>query len=371
MFNDRVNGLKKEKVISIDHTGNQHLKKGIYYARIKDWPKALEYFKKTLHVMPMDKKVHYAIAYYLAELNFILEQDIDLVKEFSNKPDPYIYFLAGIYYCMEEDIDGAEYHLIKFLEKGPEGELKKEAEDLINNIDEAVLFEDNLDYIKLTCNYADRIEGFKKSMEKKFESPFVQSTMAEYLYKMDDYMVSNIIFLYGFLEKNKIAEKALLNYIKSPIAQEKHIELALLSLKKIGSPEPYEVLIKNKMYQVTLKSYMRRDKNMEELCSCWNDVLKFIVKNMENNRDYSDESIKRAKHMWVKLINALYPQLPQLDEQKKKVWAAGLELNVAESKCFNTFCKRLAMAYNVSPEEILKKHDYIKKTLRFRILNPR
>ncbi|PKM83823.1 MAG: hypothetical protein CVU88_01035 [Firmicutes bacterium HGW-Firmicutes-13] len=357
------NGKKKEKVISFEKDINHYLEKGIACFKLHDYTKGIQYFKKIIETKPENKSVYYTVAFYLSEIN--KEQEFRILDDIFEESNPHYLFLRGIYFCMEEDVNGAEYHLKKFIIKEPKSKLRQEAEKLIDNIHEITLFQNNLDYIKLTFYYAGNIESVKEKLKIKFESPFVQSKMCESLYEMDDYLISNVIFLYGLLENNKIAEKTLRQFIKSLIVKEKHIELALLSLKKIGAKEPYEIFLNGKFVQVTLKSYMNRYEEMEELYSCWNDVLSIVVHNMKKSNKYSEQSIEKVKYLWGKFINSIYPDLPHLDQKMKRIWAAGLELTLLAAKSINVSSKRLALIYNVPNHEVLSKYNYIKKTIRF------
>ncbi len=362
MKEDSDSGVKKN-VISFNHDIYQYLKKGISYTKMHDYPNAIKYFKRIIETNTEDTSVYYSIAFNLSEINKVYQCNI--MDDFIKESNPYYLFLAGIFYCLEEDVNRAEYYLKKFNIKMPKSKLKPEAAKLINNIHEAILFQNNLDYLKLTWSYAEKLDSVREQLQLKFESPFIQSTMCDYLYQMDDYMVSNVIFLYGLLENNKIAEKTLRYFIKSTFVKEKHVELALLSLKKIKAEEPYEVFINDKIYQVTLKSYMSRHEDIEKLCSCWNDVLSLVVHNMNASNKYGEESIKKVKYLWASLINSIHPDLPQLSNVSKKAWAAGLELTIIESKCSNISSKRLSLIYNVPNNKIVNKYNYIKKYISF------
>ncbi len=352
-----------KKVVFLQKDPSHFLKKGVFYARSHDYSKALKYFKKVMEAESEDRSVYLTIAYYLSKIS--LEQDFKISRDFFEDSNPNYLFLAGMFYCMEEDINGTEHYLKKFIAKKPEGKLKQEAKQLLNNIEEVFLFQKNLDYIKLTCEYAGKIESIKEKMHIKYQSPFVQTQMSDYLYQMDGYMVSNVIFLYGLLENNKIAEKTLRYFIKSTIASEKHIELALLSLKKIGAKEPYEVLWNDKTVQVTLKSYMNRYTDLEGLYTCWSNVLSRVVNNMKKHDKFDDESIEKVKHLWSRFINRTYPDLPQLDERREKTWAAGFEYTLIELKTFNISSKEVALNYNVPNHKVISKCNCIKSALRF------
>ena len=354
---------KNEKVSSFNHDIYQYLKKGTYYTKMYDYPNAIKYFKKVIDTNTEDTSIYYSIAYNLSEIN--KDHRYKIMDDFFMQSNPYYLFLAGIYYCLEEDVNGAEYYLKKFIIKKPESKLKLEANILINNIHETILFQNNLDYLKLTYSYADKIDTVREQLRVKFKSSFIQTTMNEYLYQMDDYMVSNVIFLYGILGKNNIAEEALRHFIKSSFIKEKHIELALLSLKKMEAEEPYEVMINDGIYQVTLKSYMKRHEDIEKLCNYWNDILTLVTHNMKVSNKYGEDSIKKVKSLWAKLVNSIYPDLPKLSHMSKKAWAAGLELTIIEEKCIKISSKRLALIYNVPILKIINKFNYIKKTVRF------
>ncbi len=359
---------KNEKVVSFQKNLDHYLKKGIFYARSHNYLKAIKYFKIIMESEPEDKSAYLTMAYYLSEINRHpqgLDISHDFFTQYFEESNLKHLFLAGIYYCMEEDISGAEHYLKKFIAKNPGSQLKKEAVELLDSIDEVSLFQKNRDYIKLACEYAGKIESTREMMQVKFQSPFVQSKMHEYLYQMDDYMVSNVIFLYGLLENNSIAEKALRYYIKSPIAREEHIELALLSLKKIGAREPYEVMLNNSFVQVTLKSYMNRYTDMDGLYTCWSNVLSRVVKNMSSNNVYSSSSVEKVKHLWSKFINNTYPDIPLLDEHREKAWAAGFELALIELKEVNISSKEVALNYNVPHHKVISKCNCIKSVLRF------
>ncbi|PKM83654.1 MAG: hypothetical protein CVU88_01880 [Firmicutes bacterium HGW-Firmicutes-13] len=361
MSDDKKETSKKEQVVSIKKDAFYYLNKGTSFFHRKEYHKAVKYFKKALENRPHDIVIHYKIAYVLNEIS---SSDYSAVIEKLFHGDlPEFSFFAGIYYCMEGDLTKSEIYLEYYIEiSHPDSILIPEAHKLLDTMHDAVLFQKNLDYVKLSYKYAGITEIIKERLKEKFESLFVRVKMKENLYQYDDDLTANVIFLYGLLEKDERAEKVLRQFIKSSWAKENQIELALLALKKIGAEEPYTVLIDGNLVEVTLKSYMEKNEGLDQLGRDWNDVLKYTLDNMKSSGKYSDTSCTEVKTLWTIFLQTSYPDVPEIDD--KMAWAAGLEYTFLKMKSIKVSSKRLAMIYKVSNFIIITKSNIISNTLR-------
>ncbi len=351
---------RDHNIVSIKKDSSYYLEKGNRNLQEKNYDKALKYFKKAIEVKPQDVYLHYKVAYILTEFGKA-QNNLD-VKKLADEPLPEFLFLTGVYCCMEGDLDSTIYYLEKFKNVAPESNLIPKTNKLLEEIEEAMLFQRNLNYVRLNYKYAGVTESVREKLKAKFESPFVRVKMKESLYQLDDDMIANVIFLYGLLENNDRAERVLRHFIKSPWAKEEHIELALLALKKIGSEEPQEVLMEDKIIKVTLKEYMDRNKIMDQQGDKWNDVLKHALDNMKKSGKYSKNSYPEIKSLWTKVLKSYYPNVPEIDD--KMAWAAGLEFAFLEKKNINVSSKQIALIYNVPNSLLISKYELIRKTVK-------
>ncbi len=340
-------------IVSFQKESDYYFNKGSSYYQQKKVDKAVRYLIKALETKPEDIALYYKVCFLLTEMSADgVFKDKELFTEDKNLPE--IHFLAGVYYCLQADIDQAEAHLEQYLYIKPQGVIALEAEKLLDRIHDAILFQKNIDYVRLSYKYAGITDSVKKRLKEKFESPFVRVNMRESLYQLDDDLISNVIFLYGLLENDFRAERVLRYFIKSPWAKEKHIELAMLALKKIGAEEPYEILLEGKgeFEKVTLKEYMERKKDFHTMGYDWNEVLKYTLDNMKKSGKYHDKAFKQIKSIWAKYIRSVYPQVPEITD--KMAWAASLEYIYLKIKKINVSRKHLALVYNVSDSEVEK-----------------
>ncbi len=352
-----MNKGKENRVVSFQKDSHYYFDKGRTFFQQKKMMKAVTCFIKALESDPVNLSLYYRISFMLTELkntNNLKEQDF-----FNHQTLPEIHFLAGVYFCMQADIAPAEVHLEQYLKLAPNGAVASEAEKLIATIHDAILFQKNIEYVRLSYKYAGITESMRKNLKEKFESPFVRGNMRENLYQLDDDLISNMIFLYGLLDNDFRAEKVLRYFIKSPWAKEKHIEMAALALKKMGAEEPYEILTEGQCKKVNLKEYMERKRDIDNMGYDWSDVLKYTLDNMKKSRRYHSTAYKQVKLLWTKYISSVYPLIPEIDD--KMTWCAGLELTFLKLKKINVCSKQLAMIYHVSDAEVVKKHLIILK----------
>lgn len=350
---------KEKQVVSFQKDYQYYFDKGVHFFQLEDYDKSFKFFRKAVETGPESSSPYYKIAYFLSEM-----RKEKIKKELENLPldeVPEFHYLLGIYYCMEADLDSSEDHLEEFLNKRPDSNLKAEAEKLLDSIQDAVLFQSNLNFIKLSFKYAGITDSIRERLKIKFESPFVRVKMRESLYQLDDDLIANVIFLYGLLEHNERAEKVLKHFIKSPFAKEEHIELALLALKRIGAQEPYEVKWEDKFKKVTMKEYMERNKELDQYSNIWKEVLQCSYENMKESGKYRDKSFKEIKALWTKFIKAVYPDVPHIEN--KMSWAAGLEYTFLKRKSINVSSKHIALIYRVPEASVMEKYKYITKAL--------
>lgn len=350
---------KEEQVVSFQKDFQYYFDKGVHFFQIEDYSKSWKFFRKAVETKPESSSPYYKVAYFLSELG--KERTSKILEKLPLNEVPEFHYLLGIYYCMEGDLDSSEHHLEEFIKKDPAHSLKAEAEKLLDSIQDAVLFQSNLNFIKLSFKYAGITDSIRERLKIKFESPFVRVKMRESLYQLDDDLIANVIFLYGLLENNERAEKVLRHFIKSPFAKEEHIELALLALKRIGAQEPYDVKWEDKFKKVTMKEYMERNKEMDHYSNIWSEVLQYTHENMKESGKYSDKSFKEIKTLWTKFIKAVYPDVPHIEN--KMNWAAGLEYTFLKRKSINVSRKHIALIYRVPDSAVLDKYKYIKEAL--------
>lgn len=360
IMNKKKETSKKKRVVSIEKDTCYYINKGTLSFHRKEYDKAIKFFIKALENNPQDITTHYKIAYVLSGVSGI-DHSVFIQKLF-NGPLPEFSFFAGIFYCMQGNLVKAEIYLDYYLETASQDSvLITEAHKLLETMQDAVLFQKNLNYVKLSHKYAGISENIKNRLKEKFKSPFIRVKMNESLYQLDDDLISNVIFLYSFLEKDFRAEKVLRQFISSPWAKEEHVELALLALKKIGAEEPYVVLINGQRIEISLKDYMERNKGLDQIGRNWNDVLKYTLDNMKNSGKYSETSYKEVKDLWTKYLHISYPDVPDIDD--KMAWAAGLENAFLRKKSIKISSKRLAIIYKVSDFMVKNKSNIICKTL--------
>ena len=352
---------KGNEIVSFQKESEYYFQKGSTYYQQKKEHKAVKFFIKALETKPEDITLYYRICFLLTEMKNAGEFNEQEIFE-ESKMLPEIHFLAGIYFCMQADIDQAEFHLEKYLKLNPKGTAAKEAEKLLDHIHDAILYQKNIDYVRLSYKYAGITDSVKRTLKQKFESPFVRVNMRESLYQLDDDLISNVIFLYGLLESDFRAERVLRYFIKSPFAKEKHIELSLLALKKMGAEEPYEILSDGQFKEVSVKEYMERKRDLDKMGYDWNEVLKYTLDNMKKSGRYHNKAYKQVKSLWAKFIRSVYPQVPEIKD--KMTWSAGLEYSFLKIKKINVSSKHLALIYNVSDTEVTKKHNLITKHIK-------
>lgn len=322
--------------------------------------KALMYLEKALEASPGDLPLYYQAAYLLTEI--CAEEGNRPLEKLQNKPIPGMSFLLGVYFCMKADLDKACLHLKAYLCQGDEKDLLAEARKIKNNMEDAILYQRNLDYVKLSYKYAGITESVRQTLQKKFESPFVRVKMKESLYQVDDDLTANVIFLYSLLDRDERAERVLRHFAKSPWAKEKHIELALLALKKIGAPGPYEVMDEGTIKSFTLQGYMDHRHSLNNYGQDWKEVLAYALENMKKCGKYPEKAFYEVKSLWVRYIHALYPEVPDIDH--KIAWAAALEYTYLKLKNYNISSKHMALIYNVSHGQLVDKHEMLKKHCR-------
>jgi len=360
MTEEKDRKKKELGIVSFKKDSDYYLEKGNQYLQRNIYEKALKYFRKAVEVNPENISLHYKIAYNLTELGKV--QKKAEIKKLADEPLPEFLFLTGVYCCMEGDLDNTISYLEEFKTTAPESKLIPKTNKLLEEIEEAMLFQRNLNYVKLNYKYAGVTESVREKLKAKFESPFVRVKMKESLYQLDDDLIANVIFLYGLLENNEKAERVLKQFIKSPWAKEEHIELALLALKKIGSKEPHEILMEGKIVKVTLKDYMDRNRTMDQQGDKWNDVLKHTLSNMKKSGKYNENSYNEIKSLWTKVLKSYYPNVPEIDD--KMAWAAGLEFAFLENNNINISSKHIALIYNVPNSILIDKYELIRKTIK-------
>lgn len=336
-----------------------YLQKGVHCLNKSQIKKALKYFRKTIEADPHNSTTHYNIAYILSRIHYlknINETFEEILGTTYNLPESS--FLAAIYYSLTGEMELAEKELEKYLETAPRGEIMEEAREMLNLLSGEEDIYENLSYVKLTKKYEGVMQRVKEKVKKNLECPFFRVKMLENLYQLDDELTSNIIFLYGLAENSPIAERVLRHFLKSSWAKEIHKELAMLALRDIGAQEPYEVMMDNKIVQITLKEYFERLPQWEPQ---WYQVMEKALENFKFNKYHSKTMEVELKEVWNQYIKTAYPEIPPLRDIN--LWASALEYMTFKKRGINLNYKEISLKYNVSPEEMLEKYREMERVL--------
>jgi len=348
---------KKEQVISFQKTPDYYFQKASIAIQEQRYDKALVYFEKCVEADPESVSLHHKVAFALTETG--RPELFNNVGSLARESLPEFLYLGGVLQCMWGDMHRAEEYLEEYLKLVPEGKLSFEAEKLLDDIKDTVLFQGNLNYVKLSNKYSGVTDFVREKLKAKFESPFVRVKMKESLYQLDDELIANVIFLYGLLEKNDRAERVLRHFVKSSWAKEEHIEMALMALKKIGAEEPYEVLMDCSFVKVTLKEYIQKMKDRDKTGNIWNEVLQCARGNMQRSGRYSEKSLREVKKLWTDYIKSVSPHVPDIDNIMS--WAAGLEYTYLKLKKINVCSKHMALIYSVPHAALMEKYRLIER----------
>ena len=186
------------------------------------------------------------------------------------------------------------------------------------------------------------------------------------LLKKDNSLKDVIYFIMGFdklvLRKmifDKIRKENLIELediirrfiLKPDVEKSIKIESVFL-LNKIGSKEPYHVLLDDEVRAVSIDSdSLLKDEWKDE----WEDVKNITLRMMKNY--YNNEYAKIVEDIWYDFIRSTYPDVPKIG--KKEIWAAALEFAYCKFTCKEVTQQQLAEKYKVSRSSISQKSKII------------
>ncbi|PKM83705.1 MAG: hypothetical protein CVU88_01625 [Firmicutes bacterium HGW-Firmicutes-13] len=353
--------VQESKVVQFQKDASYYFEKGTLYYKRNNLDKALMFFRKTIEAEPDNPLNHYNVACLLSKMGYLTEAN-DIFKFIVEKLDSTMsecYFLMAVNYGLLEDLNKTRAYLKKYLRSSPEGEMVFEAEELLEAISDDEEFYENFNYSRTEQRFPAILEETKEKIIKKFnENMSFRNKLIDTLYSENEEMVSDVIYLYGIIG-SEIAEEVLRDFLKNPWTREKHKHLALLILKEMGAPEPYEVYLDGEVCKVNLKAY---SVEVPEWQDKWQEVIKCAVNNMKKSDSYNEEFYGDIQAIWVDYINTVYPNVPKI--KKIETWAAGLEYTLIRFHFLNYTQKQVASRYSVSVSSISQKFKLINEALK-------
>jgi len=352
---------QENKVVKFQKDASYYFEKGTLYYKRNNLDKALMFFRKTIETEPDNPLNHYNVACLLSKMGYLTEANeiFCYIVEKLDSAMTECYFLMAVNYGLLEDLNQTRVYLKKYLKLTPDGEMAFEAEELLEAISEDEDFYDNYNFIKAEQKFPPIVEETREKLIKKFNrnSQF-RTKLLEILYSKDEEMVSDVIYLYGLIG-SEAAEKELRTFIKNPWVEDKHKQLALLILKEMGAPEPYEIYLDGELCRVNLKEYTVDAPEWKEQ---WQKVIDCTLHQMEKLNWYEKEYFDDVKAIWADFINTMHPEVPVI--KKTSTWAAGLEYALVRFHFLDCSQKEIAQRYGVSASSVSQKFKLINDALK-------
>lgn len=353
--------ILENKVVQFQKDASYYFEKGTLYYKRNNLDKALMFFRKTIETEPDNPLNHYNVACLLSKMGYLNEAN-DIFKFIVEKLDPTMgecYFLMAVNYGLLEDLSKTRVYLKKYLRSSPDGEMAFEAEELLEAICGDEEFYENINYARTEQRFPAVLEETKERIIKKFnENRSFRNKLIDTLYSDNEEMVNDVIYLYGLIGSDA-AEKVLREFLKNPWARDKQKHLALLILKEMGAPEPYEVYLYGEVFKVNLKAYSVEAPEWQDE---WQEVIDCAINNMKKSNSYDEEFYEDIQAIWIDYINTVYPNIPKI--KKVETWAAGLEYTLIRFHFLNFTQKQLAGRYGVSVSSISQKFKVINDALK-------
>ncbi|UNC93372.1 tetratricopeptide repeat protein [Candidatus Contubernalis alkaliaceticus] len=351
----------ENKVVKFQKDASYYFEKGTLYYKRNNLDKALMFFRKTIETEPDNPLNHYNVACLLSKMGCLTEANeiFCYIVEKLDSTMTECYFLMAVNYGLLEDLTQTRIYLKKYLTLTPDGEMAFEAEELLEAISEDEDFYENFNFIKAEQKFPPIVEETKEKLVAKYnQNPQFRNKLLDILYCRDEEIVSDVIYLYGLIGTDA-AEKVLRSFIKNPWVEEQHKQLALLILKEMGAPEPYEIYLDGELCRVNLKEYTV---DAPEWLEEWQEVLNCTLHKMKELDCYDKEFIEDVKAIWSDFINTVHPEVPLI--KKPMVWAAGLEYALVRFHFLDFTQKQIAQRYGVSSSSVSSKFKLINEALK-------
>lgn len=352
----------KGTVIPFERDAGFYLQKGMFYYQKNKPDKALRFFQKAVSVEPRSPFNHYNLACMLSKLGRLKEANrifLHIIHELDDSIAD-CYFLLAINYGLLEDLEKSREYLMHYLQVDPDGEMSFEALELLDAIDEDVVFDQLPAYSErdlfmeriLKAGSTDELgqlytsnKGFRKALKNR-------------LYHGSDEFKEEILRFYGVLG-GESARRVLREFVKNPWIKERFRQLALLELQKLGDQEEVQIFQNGKVKEMSLESYPIKTPVWR---SEWQRVIDRVMDNMRSSNCYEDGFFDDVQAIWQDFINTVYPNTPNIS--KIGTWAAALEYCLARFHFLDLTQKELADEYGVSAASVSGKFREINRVLR-------
>ena len=349
----------------------------------------LEYEEYNVHA-----NCNLALFYNKLGINNLVERQIKIIKKLYPENEDYAYKIADTLGCLSRHKEAYDAYkrLLRMNKKNPQYiNLMAIAAFICKKYNEALGLWDRLKdydeegylgdyYYDIAAETKEGIREFrplpyicqlpKEEIGRRIDKVYYFLSLDKYeikdLLKKDNSLKDVIYFIMGFdklvLRKmifDKIRKENLIELediirrfiLKPDVEKSIKIESVFL-LNKIGSKEPYHVLLDDEVRAVSIDSdSLLKDEWKDE----WEDVKNITLRMMKNY--YNNEYAKIVEDIWYDFIRSTYPDVPKIG--KKEIWAAALEFAYCKFTCKEVTQQQLAEKYKVSRSSISQKSKII------------
>ncbi|NLZ38304.1 MAG: hypothetical protein GX893_01675 [Firmicutes bacterium] len=351
---------KECNVVPFEQDAAFYLQKGLQHYQKNRLNKALFYFQKAVSVEPDNPFNHYNLACMLSKMGQLKEAN-RIFLHIVNKLDCNMaecYFLLAVNYGLLEEMEKSCEYLRYYLQIAPEGEMAREAKELL------LAFEEDEQWEPLP-SYSERdfyLEGVLQAATVEdlkilfSDSKEFRRALLKCLYSGPDDMTEQVLLVYEKIG-SEAARKVLRKYAANPWIKERFRQLALAVLKNLGEKK-VRLYLAGKFTEVDLNEYPLQTPYWRPE---WQQVVECTVGNMRHRNCYDEGFILDVQAIWHDFINTVFPETPRIT--KVETWAAALEYSVARFHFLNLTQKELAAEYGVSCASISNNFRKIEKAL--------
>ncbi len=357
----------KYNVVPFERDVSYYFQKGNQYFFKNDWHKALLYFKKAIEIEPEEPLNHYNLGCLLSKMGNLEEANhtFELILEKLDSSYWECYFLLAINYGLMEEFEIAQSYLKEYLHNSPDGEMVREAEELLWAMaeDNALEMDEQIEDILFKENKEGILEDLVKLnneefLEKHNENVFLMPVLKKILYQSNDYVKEDVLDIFGDMH-NQAAADVLKEFVRNPWVKDRHKQLALLKIKNMGYIDLCQLYLKGRVQQVDLEIYPLSAPFWEEK---WQKVLNCTIRTMRQSEVYHESFFEDAQAMWIDFINQKYPEMPSI--KKIETWAAGLEYSLVKFHLLDVTQKEIAEKYGISSASVSSKFKAITEALK-------